>query len=106
MKRSRFTEEQIIAVLREQEAGVSTADVCRKHGISTWRPLWAMAGETDPYAFFFGSGCCWSVPPSVERSGVKWAFKGMGRGRLKGWGEVVRVGGSSTETLMGIPGPR
>jgi putative transposase len=35
MKRSRFTEEQIIAVLREQEAGVPTVDVCRKHGIST-----------------------------------------------------------------------
>ena len=34
MKRSRFTEEQIIAILREQESGAKTADVCRKHGIS------------------------------------------------------------------------
>ena len=35
MKRSKFTEEQIIAILREQEAGVPTADVCRKHGVSS-----------------------------------------------------------------------
>ncbi|MGE4374014.1 MAG: IS3 family transposase [Xanthobacter sp.] len=34
MKRSKFTGEQIIAILREQEAGAKTAEVCRRHGIS------------------------------------------------------------------------
>jgi len=34
MKRSRFSEEQIIGILREQEGGQPTADVCRRHGIS------------------------------------------------------------------------
>jgi len=34
MKKQRFTEEQIIAVLKEQEVGAKVADLCRKHGIS------------------------------------------------------------------------
>jgi len=34
MKHSRFTDEQIIGTLKEQESGMRTADVCRKHGIS------------------------------------------------------------------------
>jgi putative transposase len=34
MKRSRFSEEQIIAILREQEAGLKTVEVCRRHGVS------------------------------------------------------------------------
>ncbi len=42
MKRSRFTQEQVIAVLKERQAGAAVADLCRKHGISdatfyTWR---------------------------------------------------------------------
>ena len=34
MKRSRFSEEQIIGILKEHEAGVSVADLCRKYGVS------------------------------------------------------------------------
>jgi putative transposase len=34
MKRSRYTEEQIIGILKEQEAGVPVAELCRKHGLS------------------------------------------------------------------------
>lgn len=34
MKKSRFTEEQIIAILKEQVSGVKVSEICRKHGIS------------------------------------------------------------------------
>lgn len=42
MKRSRFSEEQIIGILKEHQAGLSAVELCRKHGISdatfyTWR---------------------------------------------------------------------
>ena len=35
MKRVRFTEDQIIGILKEHEAGVGVADLCRKHGVSS-----------------------------------------------------------------------
>jgi len=49
MRQSRFNEEQIIGILREQEAGAKTVDVCRKHGISsaTFYKLKAKYGGMD-----------------------------------------------------------
>lgn len=34
MKKSRFTEEQVLAILKEQDGGIKVADICRKHGIT------------------------------------------------------------------------
>ncbi|MEH2475585.1 putative transposase [Nitrobacteraceae bacterium AZCC 2161] len=40
MKRSRFSEEQMIGILKEHEAGVTVADLCRKYGASVSEAKW------------------------------------------------------------------
>jgi putative transposase len=52
MKKARFTEQQIINVLKEAEAGMSISELCRKHGISdasfyVWRKKFGGMSETD-----------------------------------------------------------
>lgn len=49
MRKSRFTEAQIIGMIKEQEAGLPTADLCRKHGLSpaTFYKLKAKYGGLD-----------------------------------------------------------
>ena len=57
MKRSRFSEERIIGVLKEHEAGAAVADLCRKHGMSSatfyaWKARFGgLEGEADQAAF-------------------------------------------------------
>ena len=79
MKRSRrFSEEQIVAILREQEAGMSTAELCRKHGVSSatfykWKAKyggldvseakrlkrrWSRTRSASPTSMRFAGGCC------------------------------------------------
>ena len=59
MKGSRFTEEQIIGILREQAAGAKTADVCREHaltgggksaafGVRSFIPNWRPVRDSNP----------------------------------------------------------
>jgi putative transposase len=74
MKRIRFTEEQIIAVLREHDAGAKTADLARKHGVSEARgmdgrqPSWrssGSAGAEDRRRYLYDAGTA-----AVRKGGI------------------------------------
>jgi len=60
MKRKRHTEDQIIAILKEHEAGVKTADLFRKHGISdaTFYYLWTAPPVQEGFSSWLTSVDC------------------------------------------------
>ena len=80
MKQSRFTEVQIIGILKEQESGSPTSEVCRKHGISsaTFYKYKARFGGLDGH-------CCRSrfrdEPPAFPDSLRRRVRSQLGRGR-------------------------
>ena len=57
--KARFTDEQIIAIIKEQESGEKTADVCRRHGISsaTFYKYKSKYGGMEPSDAMRSSGC-------------------------------------------------
>ena len=80
MKKSRYSEEQIIAVLKEHQVGIPVAELCRKHGISdatfyNWRSRYGGMDVSDARRL---KGLeeenrkwrsrCWTLPRSVRRS--------------------------------------
>jgi hypothetical protein len=48
MRKSRFTETQIVAILKDQDAGVPTAELARRGRIHTWLPLACLHRDPNP----------------------------------------------------------
>ena len=106
MVRKRYTEEQIIAVLNEAEAGARTADLCRKHGMSdatfyNWKSKYAGPDGKRSQEAQVPGGC---LEPASQAWPIRWT---TGRSRSccqktsKAQGEensgVIRHGGSWAE---------
>lgn len=71
MKKSRYSEEQIIGILKQHEAGVKTADLRREHGISeatfyNWKSKYGGLGVSE----FFPAFDCRPVRPSILEPAV------------------------------------
>ena len=59
MRKSRFTETQIIGMIKEQEAGLTVAEVCRKHGIHRPTGECAAIADRQPREFLQAQGQVW-----------------------------------------------
>jgi putative transposase len=130
MKRSRFTEEQIIGILKEHQAGLSPTELCRKHAISdatfyTWRKkyggmdvsdarrLKALEEENAKLKKLLAEPMIdvstlremltkKILTPGSRRRAVNWAIdeRGFSQPAPAGWWESTRV---STATGRGVP---
>src|SRR3981189_1903639 len=99
MKRSRFNEEQIIAILQEQEAGAKTADVCRKHGISgatfyKWKAKYGGLDVSDARALI--SAGAWTscrMHSPMAGGSASWRSSMTSRGNAWRWWPTRRYPG-------------
>ena len=85
MKRSKFTEEQIIGIVKEHEAGAKTTDLCRKHGMSdatfyNWKAIYGPPPVCKGFLAFEPHGLHQSIRP-VDRAFAPLAMMGSARPR-------------------------